>query len=76
MTEEEWQRHINYDTAKRGPQMALRKLDIQSGLPSLSEAVCVHCGRHATVRNGEFHVQPQATTVGASVPETAKENPG
>jgi hypothetical protein len=75
MTEEEWQRHINCDTAKRDHKWHW-KLDIQSGLPSLSEAVCVHCGRHATVRNGEFHVQPQATAVGASVPETAKENPG
>lgn len=48
MTEEKWATHKDCDTAKRDHKWQW-KLDIQSGMPHPTQAICVHCGKETNL---------------------------
>ena len=48
MSEEKWATHVDCDLAKREHKWHW-KVDISSGMPSMDQAVCDHCGKETTL---------------------------
>lgn len=48
MTDEEWEVHRNCDTAHRDHKWYW-KIDITTGLPHPTAAVCAHCGKESNI---------------------------
>jgi hypothetical protein len=55
MTDEEWEENKDCELKKRDHKW-IWKYDIASGTASNTEAICAHCGKHATINRDEIRI--------------------
>jgi hypothetical protein len=54
MSEEDWEINKDCELKKRDHKWHW-KHDIATGLPSMTQAICAHCGKETTLTRSDYH---------------------